>query len=142
MWFRVFGSRETMLQPAALQQVLVNLGLDLPLHVAGDDCGWTSVEIPLTPPLRIERYLSDEDDLRGELDSWAAAVESWRLDAAPLMQQIIATRQLFTWQVPDNAAIEFYETLARHFASESAGVYQIDGLGFFAADGSLLVPEP
>src|SRR5262245_16787659 len=88
MWFRVFAPSETMPQPADVQQRLRELGRDVALDVKGDDLGWTSID---AGGLRVERYLTDEDELRDELDAWAAVAEAWGGEA--LMPRIIATRQ-------------------------------------------------
>jgi hypothetical protein len=136
MWLRVFASTDTMPQPADVQQRLRELGRDVALDVKGDDLGWTSID---AGGLRVERYLTEEDDLRDELDAWAAVAESW--DGESLMGQIIATRQLFTLHGPnDSAAI--LEGLARVLAGATGSFYHADGRGFCAADGSLLLSEP
>jgi hypothetical protein len=124
-----------MPQPADVQQKLRELGRDVALDVKGDDLGWTSID---AGGLRIERYLTDEDDLREELDAWAAVAESWGGES--LMPRIIATRQLFTLYSPD-AASAVLEELARFLAMETAGFYHADGRGFCAADGTLLLAE-
>src|SRR6266568_2565509 len=105
MWYRVFGLSETQVQPAALQEALRAAGLELPLRVRGDDLGWTALEIPLDPtgpPLRIERYLPDADEIRDDLDAWAAWLETQEHEPnhARLMQHVIGTKQLFTLQRP------------------------------------------
>src|SRR5947209_8220313 len=116
MWFRVFAATEVMPQPAELQQRLRELGRDVALDVKGDDLGWTTID---AGGLRVERYLTDEDDLRDELDAWAAVAESWG-GGADLMQRIIATRQLFTLHGPDES-IAILETLAQFFAKTTGG---------------------
>jgi hypothetical protein len=135
MWFRVFAATETMPQPADVQQKLRELGRDVPLDVKGDDLGWTSID---AGGLRVERYLTDEDELRDELDAWAAVAEAWGGEA--LMPRIIGTRQLFTLHGPDNSAATL-EALARFIAAATAGFYHADGRGFCAADGTLLLAE-
>ena len=59
------------------------------------------------------------------------------------MERMIATAQLFTLQCPDDdkGLDEFAIALCHYLAEATAGVYQIDGRGFFAADGTLLVVE-
>jgi len=137
MWFRVFASTETMPQPADLQQRLRELGRNVSLDVKGDDLGWTSID---SAGLRIERYLTNEDDLRDELDAWAAVAESWGDGPAGLMGRIIATRQLITLHGPDDSAAIF-DALARWLASATTGFYQADGRGFCSSDGTLLLAE-
>ena len=136
MWFRVFAANETMPQPADLQARLREQGRDVALDVKGDDLGWTSIA---AGGLRMERYLTDEDDLRDELDAWAAVAEAWG-DECGLMQRLIAARQLYTLHGPDDA-IEILDALARWLAGGTSGFYHADGRGFCAADGTLLLAE-
>jgi hypothetical protein len=63
-----------------------------------------------------------------------------------LMQQLISTTQLFTleqpWEGGKGTPVErVCLEVCRFLAGETAGVYQIDHQGFFAADGKLLVEE-
>jgi hypothetical protein len=91
--------------------------------------------------LQLERYIAGEDGLRAELNSWAAWLETQ--ESAPehvaLMERMIQTAQLFTLHA--NAESAAAEQLCRFLAGSTAGIYQIDGRGLFAANGSLLVPE-
>ena len=48
--------------------------------MTGDDLGWTSIA---AGDLLIERYLTEADDLRGELNTWAAWVESRWIPRCP-----------------------------------------------------------
>lgn len=130
MWHRVFGLNDLMPQPGEMQ---ARFGWG-EIHVRGDDLGWTSLE---AGALRIERYLADADDIRDDLDAWAAWIESRAPEPqqTALMQQIISTKQLLTFQA------ESGEDLARFLAAKTAGLYQIDSRGLFAADGTLLVGE-
>jgi hypothetical protein len=94
------------------------------------------------------RYLSTEDDLRDDLNAYAAELETmdFNPNSPRLMQHVVQTKQLVTLRKPldhaDEATLEkvCLETV-RFLAANSDGVYQIDGQGWFAADGSLLVPE-
>lgn len=138
-WFRVFAASEIMPQPADLQIELRRAGYDLPLHVIGDELGWTTIDIPLDPPLRLERYLTEEDDLRDELNAWAALAETWGADG-DLLTRLISTRQLFTLHCPPE--MESVGMLLIPFlAARLDGLYQTDGHGFLTADGSLLLAE-
>lgn len=130
MWHRVFGLNELMPQPAELQS---RFGWG-EIHVRGDDLGWTSIE---ADTLRIERYLADADDIRDDLDAWAAWIESRPPfpQQTALMQQIISTKQLLTFQS------ESGEEIAKFLAAATEGLYQIDSRGLFAADGMLLLDE-
>jgi hypothetical protein len=151
MWYRIFGLSDTMVQPAALQAALRAAGWDAPLHVRGDDLGWTAIEIPLGEggsPLLIERYLTDEDEIRDKLDAWAAWLETRENEPnhQQLMQLVIGTKQLFTLQRPldqldEERLFAICDTVAQWLARQTRGVYQIDTRGFFAADGTNLLAE-
>jgi hypothetical protein len=118
--------------------------------LAADDSGWFRAEIPLSlgGSLSIERYTPEDDGFRGELNTWAAYLET--CDYSPhhtkLMEHVIQSRQLFVLRkpidCPDEAAADrFCLDLSRQFATFSDGIYHIDDRGFFAADGTLLVAE-
>jgi hypothetical protein len=112
--------------------------------VRADEQGWITAEIEYTPgrpPLRIERYLATETGVRNELNAWAAWLETREAypEAAGLMEQIVSSSQVFTMEQRD-APTEICRNLCQWLACQTEGVYEIDGLGMFAADGGLLVP--
>src|SRR5689334_1570405 len=113
MWYRVFGSLDAPVEPGTVG------------------------------PLLVERFGADEEGIRAELNSWAAFLETCDgPHAVPLMERAIQTRQLFTihdpaGDRPDPGCV----ALCRRLAAETAGFYQVDGVGFFDADGTLLVAE-
>jgi hypothetical protein len=141
MWHRVFASGDAAPDLAELQQELYRLGAAAPARARGDDLGWTAVEIDLADgPLRVERYLAKEDDLRDDLNAWAAWLET--REGEPnhrrLMERVVQSRQLFTLTAPAGGGPV---GLCRWLAARTDGVYQIDGQGFFAADGTPLLAE-
>ena len=96
----------------------------------------------------LARYLTKEDDLRDDLNGHAAELETmdYSPNSGPLMARVIQTKQLVTLRKPVDAADEVLlekvlEAAAKFLASATDGVYQIDGRGWFAADGELLVQE-
>lgn len=151
MWYRVFGLSETAVSPATLQEALRAIGHHAPFHVRGDELGWTAIDVdlgPATPPLHLERYLTDADEIRDDLDAWAAWLETREHEKhnEHLMQHVIGTKQLFTLRrLPDHvdeAGMDAVcETIARTLARLSDGVYQVDTRGFFAPDGKLILGE-
>jgi hypothetical protein len=145
MWFRVFGINDAQPDPAAVLEFLHGQGGDVAGHFHGDDLGWFRAELLLGgTPVSLERYLTAEDDIRNDLNTWAAWLESVPANPhqGPLMQHMIGTKQLFTLQVPGDANCQDQVTnLCRYLARQTDGVYQVDQQGFFAADGTLLVPE-
>ena len=151
MWYRVFGLNESEPQPTALAEHLHALGLAVEPHFKGDDLGWTSGELRLPTsgtPVFLQRYLASEDDIRDDLNAYAAELET--CDYSPnngrLMQHAIQTRQLITLRKPIDAADEVtlervLEEACRFLATATDGVYQIDGRGWFSATGELLLQE-
>ena len=91
----------------------------------------------------LECFSAEEEGIRAELDSWAAYLET--CDGphhVRLMERAIQTRHLFTLHIPTRDELDPYcVQLCRHLATETAGFYQIDDIGFFDADGTLLVNE-
>lgn len=150
-WYRVFGSNHVQPSPAALLEELHQQGIPATGQFQGDDQGWFRARLALADedtPLELERYLAREEGIRPELNSWAAWLETCEDNPhhAGLMERMIGTTQIFTLHDPSAAAEEDVaaracRTLCRFLARETAGVYQIDREGFFAADGTLLVPE-
>jgi hypothetical protein len=151
MWYRVFGLNEVEPSPARLTEHLLALGLVVEPHFKGDDLGWTSGELRWPgagTPLMLARYLAKEDDIRDDLNAHAAELET--RDDSPnhgrLMQHAIQTKQLITLHKPidggDDVMLEkVLEATCRFLAAATDGVYQIDGRGWFAADGALLLQE-
>ncbi|HLW66136.1 MAG TPA: hypothetical protein VKS79_12565 [Gemmataceae bacterium] len=151
MWYRVFALKPDMPQPAALQEHLRLLGVETSFEVRGDDLGWTALTLKLaenSSPLQVERYLPEEDDIRDDLDTWAAWLETQEHEPnhSRLMQHVIGTQQLFTLRGPLDDADEdllerVCEGMAKFLAGTCEGIYQIDGRGFFAAAGTILLQE-
>lgn len=144
MWFRVFGTNDAQPSPAAVLEFLHGQGGEVSGRFHGDDLGWFRADLLLAGiAVSLERYLTAEDDIRDDLNTWAAWLESVPANShqGRLMQHMIGTKQLFTVQVPDGVDPTAIEDLCRFLARQTDGVYQVDGRGFFAADGSLLVPE-
>jgi len=82
------------------------------------------------------------------LNAHAADLETrdYSPNAGPLMRHVIQAQQLVTLRkpidAPDEVALDRVLTEAcRFLAARTDGVYQIDDLGWFAADGTLLVQE-
>jgi hypothetical protein len=133
--------------PTAIEAALAGAGT---VRFHADEAGWFAAEVSLGPgsPVRVERWLADEEGIRDELNSWAAYLET--LDYNPhhreLMERAIQTQQLFTIRRPIDCADEalldrVVEALCRHLATVTEGFYQADGRGFFAADGTRLIEE-
>ena len=151
MWYRVFGHRVDEVSPAVLAAHLHAAGLAVEPHFRGDDLGWTAGELRLPgggTPIYLERYLAKDDDIRDELNAHAAVLET--CDYSPnngeLMAHVIQTQQLITIRKPVDAADEvllenvILET-CRFLAAHTDGVYQIDGQGWYAPNGDLLLQE-
>ena len=116
----------------------------------GDAAGWFRADLTLGAgaPLALERFTSDEEGIRSELNSWAAYLETCTHSPqhGPLMERVIQARQLFTVSRPadhpdESASARVCVELCRFLAGATAGFYQIDEQGFFSAAGTLLVAE-
>lgn len=146
MWYRIFGSSSAMPAPECIMEFLDAQNVSVSSEFATDESGWYQADF-LTDgaALLLERYLADEQGIRAELNSWAAWLET-RENApehARLMENMIQTKQLFTLQCDETSAgaERLCVALCRFLAETTAGVYQIDGRGFFDANGALLVVE-
>jgi hypothetical protein len=151
MWYRVFGKEESEPSPASLAAGLHAAGLAVEPHFKGDDLGWTSGELRLQgggSPILVERYLASEDDLRDDLNAYAAELETF--DYNPnhrlLMERAIQTKQLIVLRSPLDTPNEVIAErvlihVCQFLADQTEGVYQIDGRGWFAANGELLLQE-
>src|SRR3954471_9113594 len=102
MWIRVFGRLDAV--PPA--EVLAVEGVAA--RVEADDAGWYRAEVDVGGvALVVERWLADEEGIRGELSSWAALLET--CDHSPhhvaLMERAIQARQLFTVNAADQPRV-------------------------------------
>jgi hypothetical protein len=98
--------------------------------------------LAVVPPLTLDCYSADEEGIRAELNSWAAFLETCDgPHAVPLMERTIQARYLFTLHDPTGEHDRDCVALCQQIAGVTAGFYQIDGVGFFDADGTLLVSE-
>ena len=150
MWHRVFGLKRDEVPPAQLVEHLHGLGLTVEPHFKGDDLGWTAGELRLPggSPVRLERFLTVEDELRRDLNTFAAELETMTFaeHRLRLMQHCIQTEQLIVLRRPadhsDDATLEnvCVETI-RFLAKQLDGITQIDGEGWFAPDGACLLQE-
>jgi hypothetical protein len=151
VWYRIFGISEVEPAPVSLAEHLHAAGLLVEPHFKGDDLGWTSGELRLPgtgTPVFLARYLTSEDDIRDDLNAYAAELET--CDYSPnngmLMQHVIQTKQLITLRKPIDVSNEvamekLLEEACRFLAAHTDGVYQIDGKGWFTAAGELLLQE-
>ena len=151
MWYRVFGKLSDEVPPAAIAERLHERGLAVEPHFRGDDLGWTAGELKLPgggTPVILNRYLTGEDDLRSELNVFAADLETRDYCAyhTQLMQHAIQTQQLITMRKPIDSPNEIVLEqvlleVCQLLAARIDGVYQIDDVGWFAPDGTLLLQE-
>lgn len=150
MWYRVFCRSGAEVKPAALMAGLGDLASRVTPHFKGDDLGWTAAELTVEvgTPIYVERYLTAEDDLRADLNSWAAWLET--RDYSPhhvaLMERVIQTEQLVTLRKPidhpnEGLLDEICTALSRTICQNADGFYQIEGQGWYAADGDELIKE-
>jgi hypothetical protein len=143
--FRVFGTSAAEPRPAVLLEQLQALCAGATGHFRGDDQGWFEAElVGDATRVGLQRFLATEEGIRGELNTWAAWLET--AEDSPhrgrLMQHMIGTAQLFVVEETSGATDEdLCVGVCRFLARETAGVYQVDDQGFFEADGTLLLRE-
>ncbi len=143
MWYRVFGASPEAPTSTAILDFLAGRSASVSGDFAADASGWYQADLLVDgATLQLERYLAEEEGVRAELNSWAAWLET--RENAPehvrLMERMIQTAQLFTLHGGEGSEHVCID-LCRFLAAATAGVYQIDERGFFAADGALLVAE-
>jgi hypothetical protein len=151
MWLRVFAPSTVEVPPETVAERLHACGLAVVPHFKGDAHGWTSAELHLPnggSPILLARYLTKEDDLRADLNSHAAELETMTHSphALRLMELVIQTQQMMTVRKPvhqpnESTVEDGCEHLARFLAAATGGVYQIDGKGWFDSQGERLVEE-
>ena len=145
MYFRVFGLTAEPPDLAALLEHLHARGLPATAHFRGDDLGWTGGELVFgDATVTIERYLTKEDDLRDDLNTWAGWLETRAHEPrhAELMQHVIGTKQLITLRPPPGGAADpLCDETCRWLAAHTNGVCQVDGRGFVATDGTLVLAD-
>jgi hypothetical protein len=149
LWLRVFGKSPTAPVAEELRRCLTGVA-PVTVTFEGDERGWLRAEVRFgeAAPLLLERFFSDEEGIRAELNNWAAYLETcdYEPNHVPLMERMIQTRQLFTLRRPIDHADEVLVdrlclALCRFLAAATDGVYQADDAGFFTADGTLLLRE-
>jgi hypothetical protein len=150
LWYRVFGGNNVEPAPGAILAHLNGLGAVVTGRFRGDADGWFEADLLVadTTALHLERFLAAEEGIRAELNSYVAWLET--REGSPqqgaLIARVVQTVQLFTLERPDGPGDgELLDRLGgglcRFLAGVTAGVYQVDGEGFFAADGALLLGE-
>lgn len=151
MWYRIFCRNAEAPSATVLLDHLHRLGLSVAGEFHGDsELNWLSGQIQLGSgsPISLERYLTADDDLRNDLNTWAAWLETatWSEHSTSLMERVIQTQQLITLRKPIDHPDEVslgrlcLET-CRFLAANWDGIYQIDDKGWYSADGTLLVKE-
>ena len=147
MWCRVFGLSKEALPAAALAEQVQQLAPQWRSVFQGDEQGWFRVTLfapDCGEPAELDHYWATEAGIRSQLNTWAAWVEVQENNpnSGPLMERMIQTGQLFCLNVPAAlVAGDVCWQLCRWLARYTDGVFQADGSGFHAADGTLLVAE-
>jgi hypothetical protein len=149
LWYRVFGSNNAEPAPGAILAHLNAPGTAVTGQFRGDADGWFEADllVATTMPLHLERFLDGEEGIRAELNSYVAWLETREENSqqGPLIERVVQTTQLFTLERPEPADADVLDQLCvklcRFLAEVTAGVYQVDGEGFFTADGVLLMSE-
>jgi hypothetical protein len=150
MRYRIFGANDAAVDPAPFLEHLHGLGFAVATSFRGDERGWFEADMLLVgeeEPIKLERFLANEEDVRTELHTWIAWLETIESSHQErLIRHLVGTSQVFTLSLaPQEGTIdsrsELCLALCRYLAHQSDGIYQVDGLGLFSADAGLLVPE-
>ena len=148
MWYRVFCRTSNEVKP---DEIIAHLHTwSVVGRFRGDDLGWTGAELIVGKgtPIYADRYLTSEDSLREDLNTWAAYLET--LDYSnrrfELMEHVIQTQQLVTIRKPLDHANEVViedvcRSLCQVIAASSEGIYQIENEGWYSASGECLLKE-
>src|SRR5262245_17758618 len=148
MWYRVFCRSEIELKPGELLARIQLPNRRVSGQFRGDDLGWTAAELTVGTgsPVFVDRYLTSEDDLRDDLNTWAAWLETQvnEPNLARLMEHVIQSRQLVTVRKPvdhpNEVVVEdLCRAVCRALAAEADGIYQVEGDGWFAPAGERLL---
>jgi len=148
--YRVFGLSDAEPSPASLLTYLRGHYPALVGHFKGDDLGWLRAELimaPHAPAIILERFLGSESEIRSQLNTWVAWLETVEHPRRmSITDQVVETQQLFTLQLPDELherqdARELARLVCQYLAQVTNGIYQVDEFGFFSSDGLLLIPE-
>ena len=150
MWYRVFSPNVAEVLPSDLAEHLRSQGFTHEPHFKGDTHGWTSGELRSTAgtPVMLARYLTKQDDLRDDLNAYAAELETMTFspNSLRLMEKVIQTQQMITIRKPidfaDEATLDrLCDSIVKFFAQRMQGIYQIDHRGWYASDGRQLIQE-
>ncbi len=150
MWYRVFCRSDAEAKPAELLAAAQQPRRPVAGDFRGDDLGWTAADLSLGSgtPIHVERFLTREDDLRDDLNTWAGWLETQGHEPnhARLMEHVIQSRQFVTIRKPldhanESAVEDVCRAVCRIVAERADGVFQVDGDGWYAADGTLLLKE-
>lgn len=146
-WYRVFAALETVPHPASLAAFVQDRFPQVRVTVRGEAADWLEADLDLPASRgtwKLRRYCRQADDIRGELQSWAAWIE-WQPPSPHqhgLMERIMTAQQVFTLDADaDPPWAPLAEAVMKYLANATDGVIQIDGRGFLAADGALLLAE-
>ena len=150
MWYRVFCRSTDSLDPRELVARLATPGRPVRGAFQPDDRTWSSGALQLGSgtPIYVERFGTAEDDLRNDLNTWAAYLET--LDYSPnhtrLMEHVVQTQQLFTIRKPldhptESAVDDLCRGLCGELATAGDGIFQIEDEAWYSADGTLLLQE-
>jgi hypothetical protein len=145
MWARVFAAVDSAPSPDAIVAHLNASGHAAQARADTDAHGWFHLELSTAAgALTLDRYGANEG-IRDDLNAWAAWLEIHAgAHADRLMQHMIGSQQIITLrclQDVDDELRRVLHDLMRLLATETSGIYQVDGEGFFDAAGALLVAE-
>ena len=97
MWLRMFGRSSAIPSPTSFVEQLHRDGFTVAPAFKGDDLGWTEASLAFGTgsPILLSRYLTKEDDLRDDLNAYAAELETMDYDPNHLilMERVVRTQR-------------------------------------------------
>lgn len=150
MWYRIFCRDEAEVKPAEMLSLLGDLAGRVTPHFKGDDLGWTAAEflVEVGTPIFAERYLTKEDGLRDDLNTWAGWLETQEISPhhVMLMERVIQTQQMITLRKPidhpnEGLIDEICTALSQAICQKADGIYQNEDAGWYSAAGEELLKE-
>src|SRR4051812_27279879 len=104
LWYRIFGRSEAEVAPDVVSARIAAAGVRAECIFTPEGNGWQRAEISFaaSAPIHLERFRSEEEGIRAELNSWAAFLETCDYDPihTSLMERVVQSKQLFTVRKP------------------------------------------
>jgi hypothetical protein len=141
----IFGTHATAPAPDAVLALARRFFPKAAMTIEEGEPGWNALHLRLNEQYHFSlyRFRRDEKDIRGELQAWAAAIEEQveQPEQDVLLRQVATAQQIIEFWVESiqEDAQSFAFVLCQYLATTTAGVFHIDGRGYFNTQGELLL---